>query len=679
MRKPGPIEPLTKPFTKQYIFMFKPRFLLALAVISLCLMAPTSMGAAPAGNGQMLLDKLSRTPKTLAGMGSERVSNRLIVKYKAEDKSRIAAMGFTPGEERVRALNASGPGSLVRKHAVDVAYVKSIGSQIHVMRTQHRMNRQEMEALTRTIAGEADVEYAEIDEIAYPHFVPGDPDYANQWNLKARTEAAGGANLQTAWGRRYDGTGVVVAVIDTGYRPHADFIRADTSNNIINGYDFVSEDAPGIYITANDTNGRDDDAQDPGDWVPRSVGECKKADSSWHGTKVAGVIAAAVNNGRGMVGVAHGARVLAVRALGVCGGYTSDIAAAMRWAAGLPIDNVTNNTVPNIAKVINMSLGSSSACSNTYQEAVDAVRAAGSVIVASTGNSYSLQISTPANCKGIIAVTAHTKMGDNADYADVGVGTALSAPGGGNGSAGLPGEDGSGIDSTTNTGTTRPVTDTDGDGYRSNIGTSFAAPHVSGVAALLFEAKPTITVDEVMASLVNSAAPHPAGSYCENRPSCGAGLLDAQAAVNFALGDTPFTTATSDATGAVPSGTTVTLTGTATTGNSGSAIASYEWVQISGPAVALSTSASAVTTFVMPTITTATDSSVYFRFRATNTLGLFSDSYVGVQGVVPVTDAPVSIGSDGGGGGQTDWLDLAGLALLALMSLVLRKRVLTHH
>jgi serine protease len=668
MRKPGPIEPLTKPFTKQSIFMFKPRFLLALAVISLCLMAPASMGAAPVGNGQMLLDKLSRTPKTLAGMGSERVSNRLIVKYKAEDKSRVAAMGFTPGEERVRALNASGPGSLVRKHAVDVAYVKSIGPQTHVMRTQHRMNRQEMEALTRTIAREANVEYAEIDEIAYPHLVPGDPGYANQWNLKPRSMSIpGGANLETIWDR-YNGTGVVVAVIDTGYRPHADFIRADinSSSNIINGYDFVSEDAPGIYITANDTNGRDTDAQDPGDWVPNSTDGCNRANSSWHGTKVAGVIAAAVNNDTGMVGVAHGARVLAVRALGVCGGYTSDIAAAMRWAAGLPVGNLTNNTPANIAKVINMSLGSSSACSNTYQEAVDAVRVAGSVIVASTGNSYSLQISTPANCKGVIAVTAHTKMGDNADYADVGVGTALSAPGGGNGSARLPGEDGSGIDSTTNTGTTRPATD----GYGSNIGTSFAAPHVSGVAALLFQAKPTITVDEVMASLVNSAAPHPAGSYCENRPSCGTGLLDAQAAVNFALGDTPFT---------VPSGTTVALTGTATTGNSDSAITSYEWVQISGPTVTLSTSAAAVTTFVMPTITTDTDSSVYFRFRATNSLGSSSDSRVGVQGVV--SDAPVNIESvgSGGGGGQTDWLDLAGLALLALVSLVLRKRVLTHH
>lgn len=299
------------------------------------------------------------------------------------------------------------------------------------------------------------------------------------------------------------------------------------------------------------------------------------------------------------------------------------------------------------------------------------------MVVVSTGNASSFQISTPANCIGVIAVTAHTKLGDKADYANIGVGTTLSAPGGGYGSPRLPGEDGSGIYSTTNTGTIRPAED----GYASNIGTSFAAAHVSGVAALLFQAKPTITVDEVMASLVNSAAPHPAGSYCENRLSCGAGLLDAQAAVDFALGNTLLTTAASDATGAIPSGTTVTLTGTATTGNSGSAIESYEWVQLTGPAVALSTSASAVTTFVMPTITTATDSSIYFRFRATNALGLFSDSYVGVQGVVPVTDAPVNTGSDGGGGGggQTDGLDLAGLALLALVSLVLRKRVLAHH
>jgi serine protease len=645
--------------------MFKPRFLLALTV-PLCLVAAALGATTPTGNGQGPLDKSLRTPKTLLGTGNERVSNRLIVKYKAEDKGKVAAMGFTPGDERVRALNASGPGSLVRKWSVDVAYVKSIAPQTHVIRTDRQIGRSEMVALASSIAKEPSVEYAEVDEFAYAHLDPSatDPSFATaQWNLKDRGVAAGGANLQTIWDT-YNGAGVVVAVIDSGYRPHADFLRADmVTNNIINGYDFVSEDATGVYITANDTDGRDASALDPGDWVSSASLGCAVQNSVWHGTHVAGVIAAAVGNG-GVVGVAHGSRVLAVRALGVCGGYLSDIVAAMRWSAGLTVAGVPNNTY--VAKVINMSLGSSGACTTTYQQAVDDVRAAGSVIVVSTGNSYSSQIGKPANCKGVIAVTAHTKLGDNATYANVGAGTTLSAPGGGLGS--IVTGDGSGIYSTNNAGTTVPAEDS----YVSYNGTSFSAAHVSGVAALLFQAKPTITVNEVKASLVNSAVPHPAGTYCENRQSCGSGLLDAQAAVSFALGNTPFTTARSDAAGAVASGSTVTLTGTATTGNFGSAIASYQWVQLAGPTVTIVNSTSTTATFVMPSVASGSDGTVYLRFRATNLLGSFSDSRVGVQGVVPVAAAPAS--GSGGGGGRTDWLDLIGLVLLTLASLVLSKR-----
>src|SRR3569623_963093 len=103
--------------------------------------------------------------------------------------------------------------------------------------------------------------------------------------------------------------------------------------------------------TANDGGGRDADASDPGDWV--AANECGNgnaaSNSSWHGTHVAGTIAALMNNGIGGPGVAPNVRLLPVRVLGKCGGTTSDIVDAMRWAAGLSVPGVSNN--PNLVFV----------------------------------------------------------------------------------------------------------------------------------------------------------------------------------------------------------------------------------------------------------------------------------------------------------------------------------------
>ena len=153
---------------------------------------------------------------------------------------------------------------------------------------------------------------------------PNDTRYNEQWHY---FEATGGINAPAAWDKS-TGTGVVVGVIDTGYRPHADLAA-----NLLPGYDFISD-----TFVVNDGNGRDSDARDPGDWI--NAGECGPGDpatfeaSSWHGTHVAGTIAAVTNNGNGVAGVAFNARVVPARVLGKCGGFTSDIADAIVWASG---------------------------------------------------------------------------------------------------------------------------------------------------------------------------------------------------------------------------------------------------------------------------------------------------------------------------------------------------------
>ena len=401
--------------------------------------------------------------------------------------TRVSPQATLSGHERIAALNASGK----------LAYLKSVTRQTHIALTRHPLTRAEMVSLTRQLAQDPRVEYAEVDEKAYPHVAINDPLYntATMWNLQAPGLYAGGANLTNAWNRMVGGTpvsgaGAVIAVLDTGYLPHADLIA-----NVVSGYDFVTDPADHDPVP-----GRDGDARDPGNWnADATIADCAVQDSTWHGTRVAGIVSATANNHTGIIGAAYGAKVLPVRVLGACGGYISDIAAGMYWAAGLHVDGVPDNTA-HIAKVINLSLGASGACSSTFQSAVTAVRGAGSVVVASTGNDGSPDtITQPANCAGVIAVTAHTSTGESPSYANVGPGTTLSAPGGISYPSGPA--DGNAIYSTANTGTTVPVADA----YAYGSGTSFAAPHVAAVAALLFQTKPTITPDELQSRLTSSA------------------------------------------------------------------------------------------------------------------------------------------------------------------------------
>ena len=587
----------------------------ALAIVSAAALAQSAPHKVSAATGQ-------RT--AFAGpLATNRTFNRLIVKLKDGATTLAGVFDFNGARDRVTLLSASAGLNTGDTQAIRLDYFKSLTPYSHVALTSKHLSRAELFALAKRLEQDPRVAYAEIDEIAQPLLDPTDPDYlTQQWHYKRAATEVGGANLPAAWDSA-TGTGVVVAVLDTGYRPHADLAA-----NVLPGYDFIEDIA-----TANDGDGRDGDAQDPGDWNTTATSTCTTS-SSWHGTHVAGIVAA-LKNTVGGVGVAFHANILPVRVLGVCGGYASDIAAGMRWAAGLGVPGVTTNTT-HVAKILNMSLGSSGTCSQTFQDAIDQVRAAGSVVVVATGNDGAASIGQPANCTGVIAVTAHTRLGDKADYANIGAGTTLSAPGGGVGTS----VSGSGdtVYSTYNTGTTTPAADS----YAGLKGTSLAVPHVAGVAALLAQLQPTITPDTLQSVLANSTRPHPLGTFCASRSDCGTGLLDAAAAVVRLTSLAPNTSSTVSPSGIRPTGSTITLTGSASAVSGGNSSFTYQWTQLAGPTVSLSDATSTTASFVAP----ATGASFVFRFRATDATGIFSESRVDVStNTAPVLNsiAPQSV------------------------------------
>ena len=194
------------------------------------------------------------------------------------------------------------------------------------------------------------------------------------------------------------------------------------------GYDFITDTA-----ISNDGDGRDSDASDPGDAI--AAGECgngkplQARTSSWHGTHVAGTIAAKTNNGLGVAGVAFNAKVLPLRVLGKCGGYTSDIADAITWASGGTVAGVPANA--NKARVINMSLGGTGACDTTTQTAINGARSRGTVVIVAAGNdNMNVSNASPANCSGVVAIAATDKAGGRASYSNYGTLIDVAAPGG---------------------------------------------------------------------------------------------------------------------------------------------------------------------------------------------------------------------------------------------------------
>ncbi|MEV7135672.1 S8 family serine peptidase [Arthrobacter sp. NPDC093128] len=401
-------------------------------------------------------------------------------------------------------------GKVTRNVGVRVTDVRGTAAGARVLRAERTLDAGETEKALAALKGDPAVEYAEPDIRMYRTAEPNDPYYPLQWGLQSGG-AAGTMNMPDAWSLNR-GAGVVVAVVDTGITSHSEL-----NASVLPGYDMMSDPA-----YSRDSSGRDANPRDEGDWTP--AGMCgdggPASPSSWHGTQVAGIIAAAANNSSGITGVAPEAKILPVRALGPCGGYMSDIADGIVWAAGGSVAGLPVN--PNPARVINLSLGADVPCPATFQSAVNFAYESGVAVIAAAGNENRPAADTsPSNCQNVISVAALTRTGNLAPYSNYGAAVDVAAPGGD-----MTQNPADGIVVPFNQGTQAPAAET----YAYSEGTSMAAPHASGLAALLMSrlgdlATPANLEARLKATSTKNVA-------CADK-TCGSGLLQGTAALNF--------------------------------------------------------------------------------------------------------------------------------------------------
>lgn len=479
---------------------------------------------------RLLAAALCLLAPALAGAGPWDETDRIIVTLRE------------PADRKASALSAAKVDRLSNAAGARLKHFRAMSGDSQVLTLPGRMPLPAVRALIERLKKSGEIVDAEPDYRVRPALAPNDTLYAgSQWHYldPVASGYAGAANLPSAWDVTTGAAGVTVAIIDTGKTSHSEL-----NSRIVGGYDFISldPDLAGVNpcdaaaCTANDGNGRDSDASDPGDWITSSEDAggdptygnffqyCGVGDSSWHGTHVAGTIGAVTNNGASVAGVNWVSPLVTVRALGRCGGYNSDIIDAMRWAAGLSVSGVPANANP--ADVINMSLGHTGGCGGAEQAAVTEIVNAGVVIVAAAGNDAgNADTFGPAACTGVISVAAVRRDGRKAAYSNTGTTVKIAGPGGQTN----PVHD-TGVRSTLNTGTQGPVGETTG-GYQ---GTSMATPHVAGVVSLMLSVDPTLTPAQVLSKLQSTARSFIALDTC-NTSNCGAGILDANLAVRASV------------------------------------------------------------------------------------------------------------------------------------------------
>lgn len=326
-----------------------------------------------------------------------------------------------------------------------------------------------------------------------------DTYYNSLWNIKNGASSTYGTQAEDAWPTSR-GAGAVIGVIDTGITNHSDL-----NANVITGYDFVSY--------SNVDNGSDGDGWDPN---PADEGDWETDPSSWHGTHVAGIAAAIAGNAKGVAGVAPAAYIEPIRVLGWQGGLDSDIIAGVYWGAGVPISGVPTNRNP--ADVLNLSLGGPGSCTTAMQNAINAAVSRGTTVVVAAGNGDAagnplpIDNTFPANCANVIRVTATDSAGAKASWSNYGT---ASYPA----TVAAPGVD---ILSSVNAGLMRPTSES----YGTMSGTSMAAPHVSGIIALLRSADANLTTAQLRTILTTHTTP----ITCSTT-QCGAGVVNAANAV----------------------------------------------------------------------------------------------------------------------------------------------------
>lgn len=380
---------------------------------------------------------------------------------------------------------------------------------------------------------------------------PNDPLFSEQWQLQDDMFLSASIDAVNAWPITHGSTDTVIAVIDTGVR----FEHPDLVGRLLPGYDFVSglsESLNGsdpfpidlIFARSNDGDGRDPDPTDPGDGLDDALAarlsevnvNCEPADSTWHGTGVASLIAANANDGVGLTGIDWNAMILPVRAVGRCGGHRSDLLDAIRWAAGVEDPALPHNPTP--AHIINLSLGIDDSCNALDQAAINDAILAGAIIVSAVGNhgrNTTEHPSSPSQCQHVIGVAATDEAGYLAGYSNYGRDADISAPGG----MRYPSE--FGVEVATNAGL---IFESEQQTWKSVSGTSVAAPLVSGTLGLMRSIQPDLNAERLTQLLLDSGVPFPQQSIdrfgipCDEA-TCGAGLLNTHSAVRAAEAYTP--------------------------------------------------------------------------------------------------------------------------------------------
>jgi serine protease len=570
----------------------------------------------------------------------------VIVKLRA-DASSAATQKLSSSTDRGAALS--------KRTGVALELRREISGSMMSMRFSS-VEQTTAEALER-LRADPEVEYAVPDHRRFPHdTTPNDTLFGGQWYLKFTEVSA--VNAIGAWDEEQGSNGVVIAVLDTGVRyDHPDLGRGDHAGKLLPGYDFVSG-----TLQANDGDGRDADPSDPGDWINdadktnAAFTNCDVSGSSWHGTRVAGMIGALTNNTAGVAGLNWNSFLLPVRVLGKCGGIDSDILAGMRWAAGLHVAGVPDNPTP--ARILNMSLGSKGACEPSYRDVIQELTALKVLVVISAVNDGTV-VASPGSCPGVAAIAAIRHAGSKVGFSNLGPEVAIAAPGG-NCVNVTGGPCLFSLDTTTNSGTTTPGTDSFTDQINSNLGTSFSAPIVSGVAALMLARNNNLSTAQMLARLREGARQFP--GFVADAPgilachvpandqdfqlaqclcttdTCGAGMVNA--ANSVAAADRPIAAVSLPS--SVSAGQTVNLNAAASAAACGRTVSSFAWSVTSPtsnpPPIAGASSATA-------SVAAPGSGSITLRLTVTDDRGLTDTADVVVAPNSVSSAAPASAGS----------------------------------
>ncbi len=514
-------------------------------------------------------------------------ANRLVVGFRATPgNSVVKEIKFRAKTQSTRVTQAQTSradiAALLQRTGIAMKSSRQFAPSMHVVFLGKTLYGADVAALLEKLRADPAVAFADVDERRYPLALPNDPLFvptgtaSGQWfmltpSTATPTSDAAATDAVSAWDITQGSSGTVIADVDSGIRfDHPDLLRAGFGGRLLPGYDFVSQDlnasnsAPlGTFLVANDGDGWDPDPSDPGDWIDSTdlknttvfpSKNCSVENSSWHGTRVMGVLGALTNNDTGIAGMSWNPYLLPVRALGKCGGLDSDIIAGIMWSAGMTVFAESGSPVPDNpypADIINLSLGGTGgSCPSDYQSLVKQLSGMGVLVVASAGNE-SGPVDIPGNCPGVLTVAGLRNVGTKVGYSSLGPEVGIGAPAGNcvNVIAGSPCL--RSIDTTVNEGATVPGASGYTDQTNSNLGTSFSAPIVSGIAALMRAANANLTPPQLIARIKASATPYPqpagvaqcvAGSSSSvecactvGGGTCGAGMVNAFSAVKAAL------------------------------------------------------------------------------------------------------------------------------------------------